>query len=226
PFLAPLPISLLPLPPATLQQLTWLGIRTLGAFGALPAAAVWQRFGDVGKLAHQWARGQDRRPVVPIKTANVIADQLTWEPPVQLVPPVLATLRRQLTPHLAQLRNQLQGCRGLQLTLHFADGATRRLQLQLLQPTTELQPLLWQLEAQLTTLSWPAALAEIALVVEIAELPVGQLSLFAEVDDPADSVTALAQQLQGRHGPIFYRSALVEAHHPVAERRAQQITLP
>ncbi len=62
-FLAPLPVTLLPLPPLHLQQLHWLGVRTVGQFAALPAAAVWQRFGAAGKLAHRWAQGKDDRPV-------------------------------------------------------------------------------------------------------------------------------------------------------------------
>ena len=62
-FLNPLSIQLLPLPWAALQQLAWLGIRTLGQFARLPAAAVGQRFGPAGRIAQQWAQGRDQRPV-------------------------------------------------------------------------------------------------------------------------------------------------------------------
>jgi len=92
-FLAPLPLSLLPLPPDTLQQLTWLGIRTLGEFAALPGTAVWQRFGPAGKLAQQWARGQDSRPVCAGPLSNAVTTQLECDPPTEQLPPVLAVLR-------------------------------------------------------------------------------------------------------------------------------------
>ena len=62
-FLAPLTITLLPLPRLDLQRLHWLGITTLGQFAAPPSAAVWQQFGKAGQLAHRWAQGNDNRPV-------------------------------------------------------------------------------------------------------------------------------------------------------------------
>ena len=40
-----------------------LGIRTLGAFAALPARAVVARFGAPGEAAHRLARGLDERPL-------------------------------------------------------------------------------------------------------------------------------------------------------------------
>lgn len=69
-FLAPLPVGLLRersqlshLPPA----LEKLGIATLGELAALPPAAVADRFGTAGRLAHQLARGSDTplRPRIP-----------------------------------------------------------------------------------------------------------------------------------------------------------------
>lgn len=69
-FLAPLPVALLrgrpqlsELPPA----LERLGINTLGELANLPVAAVADRFGAAGQLAHQLARGRDSplKPRVP-----------------------------------------------------------------------------------------------------------------------------------------------------------------
>jgi nucleotidyltransferase/DNA polymerase involved in DNA repair len=58
-FLKPLSVRLLPLPEETLQRLSFLGLRTLGQYAALPPAAVWQQFGRAGKLAHRYAQGQE-----------------------------------------------------------------------------------------------------------------------------------------------------------------------
>jgi protein ImuB len=76
-FLAPLPISVLALPgpgspagPAGNDRLAdladllrRLGLKTLGAFAALPAQSVLGRFGAEGLLAHRLARGLEERPV-------------------------------------------------------------------------------------------------------------------------------------------------------------------
>jgi protein ImuB len=59
-FLAPLTIGLLDEPELT-DLLGRLGVRTLGAFAALPAADVVGRFGPVGAAAHRRARGIDDR---------------------------------------------------------------------------------------------------------------------------------------------------------------------
>ncbi|HXW82472.1 MAG TPA: DNA polymerase Y family protein [Acidimicrobiales bacterium] len=76
-FLAPLPVRVLALPgpgsPAWLagndrfadlaDLLRRLGLKTLGAFAALPPQSVLGRFGAEGLLAHRLARGLEERPV-------------------------------------------------------------------------------------------------------------------------------------------------------------------
>lgn len=59
-FLAPLSISVLERPELT-DVLNRLGLRTLGAFAALPAADVLARFGEEGRNAHRLAAGLDER---------------------------------------------------------------------------------------------------------------------------------------------------------------------
>jgi protein ImuB len=58
-----------------------LGIRTLGAFAALPAADVLTRFGFVAALAHRLAGGQDERPLaVRQPPADLDVTQVFEEP--------------------------------------------------------------------------------------------------------------------------------------------------
>jgi protein ImuB len=69
-FLAPLPVALLRERPQLShlpQALEKLGISTLGELADLPVAAVTDRFGTAGQLAHQLARGSDTslRPRTP-----------------------------------------------------------------------------------------------------------------------------------------------------------------
>jgi protein ImuB len=60
-FLAPRPITVLDRPDLS-DVLVRLGVTTLGAFAALPAADVLARFGDEGRGAHRLAAGLDERP--------------------------------------------------------------------------------------------------------------------------------------------------------------------
>ena len=81
-FLAPLPLETLPLPLQARLALQRLGVRTLGAFAALPANSValrLSRYGEDGLRAHRIAQGLDDatlRPRVPKPTARV---ELTFE---------------------------------------------------------------------------------------------------------------------------------------------------
>lgn len=61
-YLAPLPVSLLRARPSLAElptALERLGIATLGAFAELPSAAVADRFGSAGLVAHELANGGD-----------------------------------------------------------------------------------------------------------------------------------------------------------------------
>lgn len=80
-FLAPAPITLLPLDLATLRSLERLKIRTLGDLAALPPAAVAARFGPTGKHAWELARGNDREPVRPRLLPEIVSESLALGSP-------------------------------------------------------------------------------------------------------------------------------------------------
>lgn len=73
-FLAGAPVTALPDVDDRLALLFQaLGLRTIGALAALPAASVRQRFGTLGERLHALARGIDPRPVTPPPPRPAIA---------------------------------------------------------------------------------------------------------------------------------------------------------
>ena len=62
-FLAPHPLTLLPLETGRRQELQDLGVRTIGGLAALPDASVAERLGADGRRAHGLARGGSKRRV-------------------------------------------------------------------------------------------------------------------------------------------------------------------
>ncbi len=108
PFLQPLPIHLLPLSPDQHHLLDLLGIHTLGQFAHLPARAVFQQFGKPGRLAQKWAQGQDTRPVIPRQKRLTLHDEITFEAPLALLPPLLVAAEQLLKPLLRNLQDNLQ----------------------------------------------------------------------------------------------------------------------
>ncbi len=83
-FCAPWPIGSLVIPELT-NLLTRLGLRTLGAFAALPAPAVLARFGEEGARAHRWAQGLDDRPVVLAVLPPDLVETAELDPPAERV---------------------------------------------------------------------------------------------------------------------------------------------
>ena len=220
-FLSPLPITLLPLPPLALQQLAWLGICTLGQFAALPSVAVWQRFGQAGKLAQQWAKGRDNRPVMTTVRPAMAPTAVDFAPPTVYHGQALEAALAVLQPQLTVLAEQLTGCRRLHLNLLFDEGSERTVDCIFVEPVSSGRRLRATLEHRLRTLSWPAPLATLSLTItEIGELPAQQLTLFPEMSEAASPVAELVHRLNGRYGPLFFQGAVVEPGHVLPERRS------
>ncbi|WP_375496714.1 DNA polymerase Y family protein [uncultured Jatrophihabitans sp.] len=94
-FLAELPVETLdPAGTSTLVDLlTRLGIRTLGAFAALPPRDVLARFGPDGAWAHRQAGGVDERPVSGRRPPVEFTVTLDLEPAVDRVDTVAFSAR-------------------------------------------------------------------------------------------------------------------------------------
>lgn len=89
-FLAPLEVAELDRDPDVdrselVDLLRRLGLRSLGAFAALPAADVASRFGADAVAAHRLARGLDPRPPVRRTPPEELAAELELDPPVDRV---------------------------------------------------------------------------------------------------------------------------------------------
>ena len=117
-FLAPFPITAIERPELA-DLLGRLGVRTLGAFAALPGADVVARFGPEGALAHRLARGLDERPLAARLPPPDLAVAKELDPPVERVD-VAAFAARGLA---AELHDQLAD-RGLSCTRVLIEAET------------------------------------------------------------------------------------------------------
>jgi protein ImuB len=85
-FLAPWPVAVLEDPEpgeaeGLADLLVRLGLRTLGAFAALPAGAVLGRFGAAGARAHRLARGDDEHTAPPAPPPPELVETAELDPP-------------------------------------------------------------------------------------------------------------------------------------------------
>lgn len=83
-FLDAWPVAVLD-DPELADLLTRLGLRTLGAFGALPESAVLARFGPDGARAHRLARGLDEHAAPPAAPPPELIETTELDPPVAAV---------------------------------------------------------------------------------------------------------------------------------------------
>jgi nucleotidyltransferase/DNA polymerase involved in DNA repair len=222
-FLDPLPITLLPLPAPSLQQLDWLGIRTLGRFGRLPVAAVQQRFGPAGKLAQQWAQGRDDRPVRPSVNAQPEPVDVDLDVPTTSRDVALDAAMRALKPRLKAMAARLEGVRRLRGELRFADGSARAFTHVFVEPVCVAAFVRAMLAQELERIAWPAELDALQLLLlDVAELAPQQLTLFPELDAAQCERAPFADlvaKLGPRYGAIFWRAQITDERHPLPERR-------
>jgi len=209
-FLKPLPMSLLPLGENALQRLGFLGLRTLGQYAALPSAAVWQQFGQAGRLAQRCARGEDNRPVVPRSQEQRLMADDEFETPLVERERLSAALQRLVSPLLAQLRANLQACGQIRLTVHFADRTTQENERSFLVPTAAEGKVISVLRQLLDGMQWRAGAQALKVTLErIQDAVVEQLSLFPAENERERKLQEVQQYLATRFGANRLRRAML-----------------
>ncbi len=123
-FLADLPVSTLdPFGTSPLVDLlVRLGIRSLGAFAALPAGDVLARFGPSGAWAHRQAGGRDDRPVAARRPPAEFTAELALEPPVDRVDTVAFSARAMAERFVTDLSAAGLACTCLELQALTENG--------------------------------------------------------------------------------------------------------
>jgi nucleotidyltransferase/DNA polymerase involved in DNA repair len=164
-FLAPLPLTLLPLEPRRREELDRLGVKKIGQLAGLPGSAVAERLGPDGRRAWSLARNEDRAGAED--NARVTARQPVVELSERLdFPEAIAnelTLRRALTALLDRIlaRPERGGreIRKVALSARLVGGGSWRRTMTLREPSTErgtlraaLGPKLAELPAPVLTL--------------------------------------------------------------------------
>ncbi len=225
-FLQPLPVSLLPLEEDALQRLCFLGLRTLGQYATLPRAAVWQQFGRPGKLAHRCARGEDDRPVVSRWHAPQLTAQIELEAPLVERERLMVTLERLVSPLLAELRDNLQACGQVRLTVRFDDGSVQERERAFLFPVAREEGFVRALGQLLEGLAWPAPATALAVsLAQIQDAVAEQLTLFPLENERRAKLHEVERYLVTRFGASAWggsrlrRAVLIQPGAPLPEWR-------
>ncbi len=165
-FLAPLPLTLLPLESDRREELAELGVRTLGELAGLPGAAVADRLGPDGRRAWSLARGGASGKVDARRPAAELAELLEFPEAVGNE----LTLRRALWALLDRLlaRPERAGRepRKVAVSARLVGGGSWRRTVTLREATAEVARLRAAIGPKLTELTAPV----LKLKLELAEL--------------------------------------------------------
>ena len=168
-FLAPLPLTLLPLERERYEELEELGVRTIGQLAGLPGGAVAERLGPDGRRAWSLARGEHDGRVSPRRPPMSLVETLEFPEAVGQE----LTLRRGLgvlvDGLLARPERAGRPPRKLALWARLVGGASWRRAVTLREPTAD-----------------PSRL-RLALGPKLAELPAPVLKLRLEAVELAAS---------------------------------------
>ncbi len=121
-FLAPLPLSLLPLPDELIETFHALGLRQMSDIAARNVGELEARFGPDGVRAHQLAQGIDDRVFRAFGVLEAPETALELDPPIDTLEPLLFVLRHLLARTCAKLADRGLCAARLELDLRGRDG--------------------------------------------------------------------------------------------------------
>ena len=165
-FLAPLPLTLLPLERERYRELEGLGLKTLGQLACLPGGAVAERLGPEGRHAWSLARGGARDRVRPRRPPAEISEQLRFPEPVGNELTLRRALRALAERTLARSERRGRAVRKVALTARLVGGGSWRRTATLRQPAANRSQLELVLGPKLQELPAPVS----SLGLELAEL--------------------------------------------------------
>ena len=223
-FLAPLPVTILPLADEMARRLALLGISTLDQLARLPADSVSLQFGKTGYLLRQWAEGKDTRRVIPEEPQLIEQASREFDDAL-LDRAVLDSAVRAMADELAQ-RLQLRALMGhrAEILITLADGSLHEKRLTLRQPVSSaghISEIFSQLVGQLLTPPLiPGGITRIEVSLSELVPAVGQqLDLFVQQMGQDKLLRTALKDIVARYGSeCFYWISLSEDKSHLPER--------
>lgn len=206
-FLAPYPVTLLPLSADMARRLPLLGLHTLGQLAALPKVAVWEQFGKHGKWLHDLANGIDLRSIQPYQSPQQLRATHSFDDPINDREIIRAVLRRMVKPLVDQLGSQ--EVHRLTLLLYLDNHALVEGHLQPARPCQDVFTLTRLLDDLLQQQVVTAAVVRVEVHLSDIRRPLPQqLSLFDYMEGHNRLETVLPDWVMRHPATGFYYSEL------------------
>jgi protein ImuB len=221
-FLAPWPVSTLG--NETLADLlARLGLRTLGAFAALPPGSVLARMGEEGRTAHRLARGEDPYPPALTTPPPDFEERYELDPPAERVDAAAFAAKALADRLLERLAARGLACTQVVVAAETEHGETLSRAWRhegALTPGALAERVRWQLDGWLTAtggLSGGLALLRLA-PDQVIPASGRQLGFWGGDAAAADRAERVLARVQGLLGPEHVVTAVVQGGRTPAER--------
>jgi protein ImuB len=169
----------LDLEPALRDMLARLGVTTLGAFLRLPPGGLLERFGNEAHRLHRLASGERWDPLQPRQAPEPIERSVFLDDAERNSERLLFTIKRLLTPLLAQLARNHAALATLFVELTFERSGNKRLDaIRPSEPTLDGLAILRLVHLRLEAAPPEAAVKEVLISAEDVRATREQLSLF------------------------------------------------
>ena len=223
--LAPLPVAGLRLPPAVVQDLDRIGLRSVAALRAVPRAPLAARFGESVLTRLDQALGEADEPLSPRRPLPAMIARLAFAEPIGHADDVAraaAHLIKDLCTRLAQAH---QGARRLELALYLIDGTVSRAAIGTSRPTRDPVHLqrLFREKLDLLNIGFGIEVATLA-APEVEPLAAIQMPLTASRSEPwrsEESLARLIDRLVNRLGADNVNRFVRQASH-IPERACRE----
>jgi len=199
--LAPLPIAALDrlAPSDSLHNCnhtfkSW-GLSTLGDLAAMPPADLAARLGQTGLLWQAMARGEDRRPLVPMRPEERFGASLDLDWPIDGLEPLSFVLTRLLEPLVVQIERRDRGAASLHVALRLVSRETHERHLQLPSPIRDARTLRTLALIDLESHPPAAAIDRVTIVIDPTPGRVLQHTLFERAHPAPESLSTLLARL-------------------------------
>lgn len=226
-LLAPLPLGLLPGAEALIQRLAPLGIRTLGAFAALPPTSVERRYGEQGIRLHRLARGEDVDHIQAVRAPQQWRDRLDLDAPVQLAEGIVFLIAPLVEHLLGALAQEGRACSALAIALELEDRSRRGVTLDLAAPTERSSVVVDLLRLKLAQVSLSAGIVGFEVEVTRATPPArNQQDLFARARSGTGLAVTLARLRTCLEPEAIARARLGDGGYRPGDRFTLEAGLP
>jgi protein ImuB len=171
------------------------GIRTLGEFAALPSSELAARLGRAGVKWQSLARGEDQRPLVPVRPEERFEASLELEWPIEGLEPLSFVLTRLFEPLTTRLEARDRSAAALHIALGLVTRDVHERRLELPSPLRDVRTLRTLALLDLESHPPAAAIDRVTITVDPTPGRILQHTLFTRPHPTPEQLSTLLARL-------------------------------